>query len=203
MDNSPAVLIAALPEPVKCLLGRFVGDQSREFIAVAATHRIKWADSTRRLPLESGTAEIVYSSHMLEHLDREEARSFLSEVMRVLVPGGYLRLVLPDLRKLTDRYLSSGDADRYMSAIHTCSTRPRTWAERLHYVLLGSRHHHWMYDSASIGHLLVASGFVDVEHLPAGKTGIPDPGELNLTERDEDSLFVEARKPSRPQEESL
>jgi predicted SAM-dependent methyltransferase len=140
---------------------------------------------------------------MLEHLDREEARSFLSEAMRVLVPGGYLRLALPDLRKLTDRYFSSGDADEYVAAIRTFATRPRTWTERLHYVLVGPRHHHWMYDSASIGRLLVTSGFVDVEHLPAGKTGIPDPGQLDLSEREDDSLFVEARKPAHPRETAV
>jgi predicted SAM-dependent methyltransferase len=199
VDNSPAVRIAALPGPIRSFVGRFVGAQSREFITVAAAHGITWADSARRLPLESGTAEVVYSSHMLKHLDRVEALSFLSEAMRVLVPRGYLRLALPDLHKLTDEYISSGDADVYLEAMHTCMNRPRKWADRFRYAVVGPRQHHWMYDPASIGRLLVASGFVDVEHHPPGKTGIPNPGLLDLSEREQDSLFVEARKPARPQ----
>jgi len=41
---------------------------------------------------------------MLEHLDREEAKLFLREALRVLKSGGIIRLVLPDLGKLIKEY---------------------------------------------------------------------------------------------------
>ncbi|CAK9073414.1 Streptogramin A acetyltransferase (Virginiamycin acetyltransferase D) (Vat(D)) [Durusdinium trenchii] len=48
------------------------------------------------LPIESDSAEIVYTSHTLEHIPNEAAEWFLSEVFRVLNPGGILRVTVPD-----------------------------------------------------------------------------------------------------------
>jgi len=52
-----------------------------------------------------------------------------------------------------------------------------------------------MYVAASLKRVLEEAGFVEVEILQPGKTGIPDPGPLNLYERAEESIFAEARKP--------
>ncbi|CAA9217761.1 MAG: hypothetical protein AVDCRST_MAG93-305, partial [uncultured Chloroflexia bacterium] len=57
-----------------------------------------------RLHYEDGTVDILYSSHMLEHLDRDSARRFLHEAYRVLKPGGAIRIVVPDFALLIDRY---------------------------------------------------------------------------------------------------
>ena len=48
---------------------------------------------------------MLYSSHFLEHLRDPEARSFLRECMRVLKPGGILRLVVPNLEDIARDYL--------------------------------------------------------------------------------------------------
>jgi hypothetical protein len=40
---------------------------------------MKWADGTKHIPEAKGSVEVVYSSHMLEHLDRVETRAFLRE----------------------------------------------------------------------------------------------------------------------------
>ncbi|MEW5727632.1 MAG: methyltransferase domain-containing protein [Pseudomonadota bacterium] len=55
-------------------------------------------DFSRRetLPIASGTAKVVYSSHLLEHLTDSEVRHVLAEARRILEPGGALRIVLPD-----------------------------------------------------------------------------------------------------------
>jgi hypothetical protein len=70
-----------------------------------------------------------------------------------------------------------------------------SWRERLQVVLLGYRHHLWMYDAASLGRLLRAGGFVNVVALAPGVTTIRDPGALDLAERVEESVYLEARKP--------
>ena len=41
-----------------------------------------------KLPLSDGSMDVVYSSHMLEHLNYEDAKKFLSESYRVLKMGG-------------------------------------------------------------------------------------------------------------------
>ncbi len=49
---------------------------------------------------ESGTFDLVYSGQSIEHVTRREADSVLSQVRRVLKPGGYLALDTPN-SKLT------------------------------------------------------------------------------------------------------
>jgi len=48
--------------------------------------------------------EAVYSSHVIEHLFAEDLDFMLSEVHRVLKPGGVVRLVCPDASLLADAY---------------------------------------------------------------------------------------------------
>lgn len=44
--------------------------------------------------------EVLCTSHMVEHLDRDEVISFLKEACRILAPNGIIRIVVPDLKKL-------------------------------------------------------------------------------------------------------
>jgi hypothetical protein len=39
------------------------------------------------------------------------------------------------------------------------------------------------------------AGFADMKVLEAGRTSIADPGDLNLREREAESVYVEGRKP--------
>lgn len=51
----------------------------------------------RSLPFENGEFDIVFSSHVLEHLPRAQTRSTLAEWVRLVKPDGELRLILPNL----------------------------------------------------------------------------------------------------------
>ena len=132
---------------------------------------------------------------MLEHLDRAEARSFLAECRRVLKPGGIVRLAVPDLRSAIDEYLQRSDADSFLLRLQFDLDKPRRPAARLRRMVSGGRGHHWMYDRDSLTALVVAAGFVEVEPAIAGRTRIVDPGRLDLDEREDDRLCLEARRP--------
>ena len=62
-------------------------------------------DLKRGIPFPDGTFDVVYHSHVLEHLGREDAPGFLRECRRVLRAGGSIRVVVPDLEQLARRYL--------------------------------------------------------------------------------------------------
>ncbi len=52
-----------------------------------------------------------------------------------------------------------------------------------------------MYDGDSLAKLVLEAGFADVLVVPAGSTRITDPGKLDLAERAEESVYVEALRP--------
>lgn len=54
------------------------------------------------------TVDLVYMCHILEHIRREELKTVLSEMARVLKPGGTLRLSVPDFDRLLEVYNASG-----------------------------------------------------------------------------------------------
>ena len=66
-------------------------------------------DLRKALPYGAGVFNAVYSSHVLEHLTRAQGQFFLSEQVRVLKPGGWCRVVVPDLEKIARDYLAQLD----------------------------------------------------------------------------------------------
>ncbi len=194
-DNSFSVRVAALPLVPSALRHTgFLGAKSGELAELAREGSIRFANAAARIPCTSGSVAAVYSSHMIEHLDRAEARAFLVEVKRVLQPGGVVRIAAPDLFQLVNAYLTTGDADEFVAGIHMGLDRPaglRGWAR---WTLVGPRHHLWMYDGGSLAQLLTAAGFEEAAVVPPGLTSIPEPGKLDLAERAAESVYVEAVK---------
>lgn len=67
---------------------------------------VKQANLLSHLPLANNLADVVYSSHFLEHIPRDLVAGLLAECYRITKPGGYLRLVLPDWEELCNTYLT-------------------------------------------------------------------------------------------------
>jgi predicted SAM-dependent methyltransferase len=197
VDNSLTVRLARWPALLRILVrSGLIGEDQLAFARIVVDRNIVWGDAVSRIPLCDTSASVVYSSHMLEHLDRTEARQFLAEAKRVLAPDGVLRIVVPDLLQCARHYVEeSKDADAFMESTHLAEEKPRGPIALLKSLLVGPRQHLWMYDAASLIRLLQSAGFRDVGELPAGSTTIPDPGELNLAERAGGSVYVEARRP--------
>jgi predicted SAM-dependent methyltransferase len=98
------------------------------------TYRADLYADVRHLDLPDECAEAVYAGHVLEHIALEDATQVLSEAWRLLVPGGRLCVVAPDLDRvdpkntgLVDAVVIGGrpgvDGDAYPSTMHhwTCT----------------------------------------------------------------------------------
>jgi SAM-dependent methyltransferase len=190
-DNSISVRIGATLG--LSFLRFLLPKNSAEFARKAREGGVQWADS-RRLPLADRSADVVYSSHMLEHMAQTDALLFLREARRVLVPGGALRIAVPDLRPKVLEYLKSGDADELIRSMHV-SPESGTRTNRLVQLLAGTRHHVWMYDGASLVRLISSAGFMEAAVVPPGTSRIDRPGPLDLAERSEESVYVESTAP--------
>lgn len=62
-------------------------------------------DLTRGIPFGDEMFDAVYHSHVLEHLQPHDGGEMLKECVRVLAPGGVLRVVVPDLERIAIDYL--------------------------------------------------------------------------------------------------
>jgi SAM-dependent methyltransferase len=193
IDRSPGLLVARYPA-VRSLAKRIHALRQPQASVEWPTNVVRH-DITKSLPFESGSVDFVYSSHALEHLAREDAVKLIAECRRVLKPGGVLRLALPDLRALVDRYLQDPDpkaADRFIEGSGLGFLRQPRGVDRVLELVSGARHK-WMYDASSLRSLCQEQGFQPVVSCTFRQGLVPDLAEV---EHREDSLFLEATVPA-------
>ena len=53
--------------------------------------------SLEPLPIDSDSAEVVYSSHTVEHINNTAAQNMFNEASRILKPNGFLRISTPNI----------------------------------------------------------------------------------------------------------
>lgn len=138
-------------------------------------------DVRKPLPFPPDSADVIYSSHLLEHLYFEEASKLIRECFRVLTAGGVLRVVVPDLRAIIREYLGEGQigepskefealqpADRLNHRLLMRSPAPskNNFLYRIYTALKDFHQHKWMYDSNSLKALLESAGFAAVQEMP-------------------------------------
>jgi predicted SAM-dependent methyltransferase len=143
---------------------------------------IPW-DLRAGIPLRAAAADAIFHEHMLEHLSLRDGFLFTQECLRVLAPGGVLRIGVPDAGACIDSYSGAGPPD-------WAASRPTGMlaVEALFY----ENGHLAMYDAETLVLLCRAAGFAEVERREAGLSWIePCPDTL---QRASGTLYVDARK---------
>lgn len=195
LDNSWSVRLAGhRPRQIVLKSLKLLSPSQMTLVGAAEDHGIKWADATQRLPYRDNSVAAIYTSHMLEHLEPQDALAALREFHRVLEPGGTLRVSVPDLGRLIDAYGRDGDADAFLAATGLIQPGPKTLKAKLQCLVVGQRHHQWMYDARSLIQRLTDIGFVEIGEAAGGCTRITEPDQLDLAERAAESVIVEATK---------
>ena len=62
-------------------------------------------DIRKGIPFDDNTFDALYALRIIEHLTLREGEIFVSEIYRVLKPGGICRLTAPDLEDVVRQYL--------------------------------------------------------------------------------------------------
>jgi len=104
LDFSPYALLAHWPRLSAMLARAGLISPERYARLRGIDPNIIRHDLRRGIPFPDAAFDAVYSSHFLEHLPRPAAMPMLAEVRRVLVPGGVVRIVVPDLELVVARY---------------------------------------------------------------------------------------------------
>ena len=175
IDNSPTVLLSRIP---------VVRRMSRIPRWPADVRRV---DVRKGLPFEDATVSCIYSSHTFEHFTWEESLKVATECFRILLPGGVLRIVVPDLGALMRDYLRDGAPLASHSFLHRLSL-----THNIFDLLHPGSHHSQMFDEKSLIHLFLQAGFASPAVMAFGHSRIPDITEVELESRKRESLYVEA-----------
>lgn len=161
-------------------------------------------DVTRGIPHADRSVDVIYSSHMLEHLAPYEADALLAECYRVLKPGGLVRLIVPDFKAFARAYLdgeSFGNpaderADSAAWETYGAFRKPPDalpvrlvkWALRT-----DDGGHKWLYDEESLRARMEKAGFREIERVKKGESRDPEAGKLDI--RSDYHVHMEAIRP--------
>ena len=198
LDNSPGIILARFGVLSNLLFKlKVISDDQFNIVKFYKKNKIQWVDATKKIPFSSNSIDAIYSSHMLEHLDRADASKCLKEIYRVLKPNGIIRLALPNIRQYVEDYIKDKNADKLIESSFMGTVKPKKMHEKIINFISGPRHHLWMYDEKSLSMLLINHSFQNPQVLDAGQTTIKDYGNLDLNERSNDSFYMEAIKPNK------
>ena len=157
---------------------------------------VRYGDVVEGLPVPASAAQLVYSSHVLEHLSKEDCISALSEVHRILRPGGYFRSVLPDLRQEVAAYVNSNSVDPASEFMERSllgrPSRPRGLG--IIKSVFGNSAHLWAWDFPSMRHRLQVAGFVEIREAKFGDSTESAFQQVESRERWDGAFGFECRK---------
>lgn len=88
--------------------------------SVPVSGKVTMWNVDKGLPFANEQIDVCYASHVLEHLTRTNAQRFILECIRVLKPGGIIRLAVPDLEAIVRQYLVCLDRADQPGSNATC-----------------------------------------------------------------------------------
>lgn len=140
------------------------------------------------IPFPDNSADAIFLEHFLEHLPAADALDLLAECRRVLVPGGTIRVGVPDF----GRYMESYAGDREFIE----RLRPGRPTALLAVAEVALEHgHRSVWDGVTLASALDEAGFVDVRIRPFGDSSLQPAPDTPM--REPESVYAEGSKPGR------
>ncbi|MBU1215121.1 MAG: glycosyltransferase [Gammaproteobacteria bacterium] len=129
-------------------------------------------DARKGLPYADRSVDGVYSEHFFEHLTQAEGLRFLRECRRVLKPGAFVRIAMPDLDELVGRYSAEdwrGDGDMFKLGFDWVSNR----CEMLNISMREWGHKH-LYNEEELIRIARMAGLEPVKRCEHGQSDVPE-----------------------------
>lgn len=149
-------------------------------------------DATQRLPFEDGAFELIYASHILEHVPWYQVESVLVEWVRVLEPGGKLEIWVPNGLKICKAFVDAElNGNNYIDEDgwyrYNPEKDPCKWASgRVFTYGDGTGHpahpnwHRGLFSARYLKDVMSSAGLEDVEELDSEQVRGYDHGWINL-----------------------
>jgi len=116
---------------------------------------VDYVQDIRRLEnFKDGAAGLIYACQVIEYFDREEVIGVLKEWIRVLAPGGILRLSVPNFQIITRLYSAGMPLEWFLGTLYGKISDGN----------VGHVYHKTTYDESSLTAVLSSVGLTHVGH---------------------------------------
>jgi len=174
IDGGAYVVMQSIPTPILRLVYRFTTARKSycedEYIHRIRRIKVLHHDLGYGIPFADSSVPAIYTSHLLEHVTRIDAQRLMKECLRVLKPGGMVRIVVPSLEKQVDKMREA------VSCYERGDLQPIQ--EYLTSNVVGYNNaynnHRWMYNFRDLSDLLQRVGFIDITERLFREGNFPD-----------------------------
>lgn len=135
------------------------------------------------LKFDDNVFDLVYSSHVLEHFEKSKTQEIINEWVRVLKPGGTLRLSVPSFENLSLIYQKTGKLENIIGPL----MGGQTYKQNFHYNV---------FDKKTLTQYLINAGLIAVHPWDYKRTSHSEFWDFSqaTTEEIAISLNIEGRK---------
>ncbi len=116
---------------------------------ISSCNEVDVYSSVLSIPYPQETFSVIYSSHVLEHLNRRTIHTALSHWRSLLKPGGVLRLAIPNFAAVCSYYNSTKDLPSLVGLLYGGQDN----VFNTHYII---------FDLETITNYLTAVGFTEI-----------------------------------------
>jgi len=128
-------------------------------------------------PIESNLYNIVYMSHVLEHIAWTDTIEILKEVYRILASGGRLEIFVPDFNIIVQAFLKKKSGDKWKARGYNYNYM--YWVNARIFTFADSPHHKACFSDEHLKYCLQKAGFGNIKRNKNKPRG-HDHGKINL-----------------------
>lgn len=169
--------------------------------------KVNIVDIRKKFPYLDNSFDFIYCSQVIEHLQKHDLIKLIEECLRVLKPGGIIRILTPDLEKIIKLYsshdLNTFKENDFLESKNLCDhfnaifyprshvfTDKRTFTTRILDFL--PEQHKYIYDFNTISEMFQKAGYENIKSVETKDTVFPD---AKILDKAQDvSILLEAKK---------
>lgn len=135
-------------------------------------------DVTRNFPLSDSSFHYVFCEHLIEHLIQDQGKKMLAEIIRILKPGGKVRIATPDLKFLIDLYTIQKTTlqKKYIRWTIANNFNRLNQGEESYVInnFFNAWGHQFIYDFETLKSMLEQTGFIKITRFRPGESRDPN-----------------------------
>ena len=151
----------------------------KDYNRIVSDNKLHWYNLSDGVPFYENSIDIVYTSHFLEHLNKDDGYKFLENIYNSLKEGGVLRVVVPDLDIAIQRFNNNEIDSTQDLFFYTSNDNDFSM-------------HKYNYNFSTLRNKLDQIGFKDIVKMKYREGKCPDIDYLDLYP--DHSLYIEAYK---------